>query len=132
MPITFVTLKVVFVLARTIGDASSLSCQSLYQSRFVCSMSSSIVAQSKLNTAIRCGANKKVGKEPPWSFGFLHLPFLPLQSGPSLVDSVCTELFWKLSGCGDFSFCNQNHCFFMDSGKWTWWLLCASAGRSSG
>jgi hypothetical protein len=49
-----------------------------------------------------------------------------------LVDSVCTELFWKLSGCGDFSFCNQNHCFFMDSGKWTWWLLCASAGRSSG
>jgi hypothetical protein len=51
---------------------------------------------------------------------------------PSLVDSVCTELFWKLSGCGDFSFCNQNHHFFMDSGQWPWWLLCASAGRSSG
>ncbi len=48
----------------------------------------SIVAQSKLNTVIRCGATKKVGKEPPWSFGFLHLPFLPLQSGPSLVDSA--------------------------------------------
>jgi hypothetical protein len=49
-----------------------------------------------------------------------------------LVDSVCMELFWKLSGCGDFSLCNQNHRFFMDSGKWPWWLLCTSAARSSG
>ncbi|CAM6030978.1 unnamed protein product [Sphagnum balticum] len=94
-------------------------------------MSSGIVAQSKFNTVIRYGATKKVAKEPPWSFGFLHLPFLPLRSAASFVDSVCMELFWKVSGCGDFSFCNQNHDFFMDSGKWPWWLLCASAGRSS-
>jgi hypothetical protein len=80
--------------------------KSLCQSCFVCRMSSGIVAQSKFNTVVRYGATKKVAKEPPWSFGFLHLPFLPLQSGPSLVDSVCTKLFWKLTGCGDFSFCN--------------------------
>ncbi len=29
MPVTFVTLKMVFVLAWTIGDTSSLACQSL-------------------------------------------------------------------------------------------------------
>jgi hypothetical protein len=53
MSIAFITLKMVFVLAWTIGDASSQSCQSLYQSCFVCRMSSGIVAQSKFNTIIR-------------------------------------------------------------------------------
>ncbi len=68
MPIAFITLKMVFVLAWTIGDACSLSCQSYYQSCFVCSMSSDIGAQSKFNTVIKCGTAKKVAKEPPWSF----------------------------------------------------------------
>jgi hypothetical protein len=36
-------LSVMFVLAWTIGDASSLSCQSQYQVSFVCSMSNGII-----------------------------------------------------------------------------------------
>ncbi len=39
-----ITLRMVSVLAWTIGDASSLSCQSVYQVHFVCSMSSGIIA----------------------------------------------------------------------------------------
>ncbi len=31
MPIGFITLKMVFICAWTSGDASNLSCQSLYQ-----------------------------------------------------------------------------------------------------
>jgi hypothetical protein len=36
----FITLRMVFVLAWTIGDASSLSCQPPYRVDFVCSTSS--------------------------------------------------------------------------------------------
>jgi hypothetical protein len=43
MPITFITLKMVFVHAWTIGDASSLSSQLLQQVHFVCSMSRGIM-----------------------------------------------------------------------------------------
>ncbi len=82
MPITFITLKIVFVLAWTIGDANSLSCQSLHQVHFVySSMSSGIVTWSKFNTVIRCGTAEKVVMEPPpWSFGFMPLPFVVLVS----------------------------------------------------
>jgi len=39
-----ITLRMVSVLAWTIGDASSLSCQSVYQVHCVCSMCSGIIA----------------------------------------------------------------------------------------
>ncbi len=48
----FITLKMVFVLAWTTGDASNLS----FQVNFVyCSMSSGSATQSKSNNVIRCG-----------------------------------------------------------------------------
>jgi hypothetical protein len=43
MPITFITLRMVFVRAWTIGDASSLSSQLLHQVHFVYSMSRGIM-----------------------------------------------------------------------------------------
>jgi hypothetical protein len=53
---------IVFVLAWTTGDASNISCQSLYQVNFVySSMSSGIVMQSKFNSIIRSGTTEKVG-----------------------------------------------------------------------
>jgi hypothetical protein len=48
----FISLKMVFVLAWTTGDASNLS----FQVNFVyCSMSSGSATQSKSNNVIRCG-----------------------------------------------------------------------------
>jgi hypothetical protein len=38
MPIAFIALRMVFVLAWTIGDISSSSCQLLLQAHFGCSM----------------------------------------------------------------------------------------------
>jgi hypothetical protein len=71
MPIAFITLKMVFVLAWTTGDASNLSCQSLYQVQFFySSVSSGIVTQSKLNSVIRCITEKVAMEWPPWSFWF--------------------------------------------------------------
>jgi hypothetical protein len=44
-------------------------------------MSSGIVKWSKFNTVIRCGTAEKVAMEPPpWSFGFMPLPFVVLVS----------------------------------------------------
>ncbi len=43
MLIAFITLSMVFVLVWTIGDTSSVSCQSLYQIHSICSMSSDII-----------------------------------------------------------------------------------------
>jgi hypothetical protein len=55
MPIAFITLKMVFVLAWTIGDASSLACQSWNQVLFFySSMSSGLLTLSKFDTVIRC------------------------------------------------------------------------------
>jgi hypothetical protein len=44
MPIAFITLKMAFVLAWTIGDASSLSFESLHQVNFARSMSTGTIA----------------------------------------------------------------------------------------
>jgi hypothetical protein len=65
----------VFVLAWTIGDAPSLSCQSLHQAQFVCSMSSGIITFPWLDTVIRCGTTEKVAMKPPHSIDFLPSPF---------------------------------------------------------
>jgi hypothetical protein len=85
MPIAFITLKMVFVLAWTVGDASSLTCQSLNQVHLVySSMSSGLLTQSKLNTVIRCGTTEKVAMELlPKIFGFMTLPSVALRSGAS-------------------------------------------------
>jgi hypothetical protein len=102
MPIAFITLKMVFVLAGTTGDTSNLSCQRLsHQVHFVYnSMSSGIVTQSRFNSIIRCGTTEKVATEqPPWSFGFMPLPFLALRSGASFIlclYGVILETEWKL------------------------------------
>ncbi len=73
MWIKSIALQMVFVLAWTIGDASSLSCQPLSQPRFLYSTTSSgIVTWSKCNTVISCGTTGKVAiMEPPISFGFM-------------------------------------------------------------
>jgi hypothetical protein len=93
MQITFITLRMMFVLAWTIGDASSLSCQSLYQFHFVWSMSSGIVTPPKSDTVIRCGTTEKVAMELG-NFDFLTLPSVLLRSGASFL--LCTESMWKL------------------------------------
>jgi hypothetical protein len=87
MPIAFITLKMVFVLAWTTGDASNLYCLALYQAHFAYgSMSSGIERQSKFRSLIRCGTTEKVAMQwPPWSFGFMPLPFVTLASGSSFV-----------------------------------------------
>jgi hypothetical protein len=60
MPITVIALRMVFVHAWTIGDASScLSSQLLYQVHFVCSMSSGIITPPQLDIVIRCVANEE-------------------------------------------------------------------------
>jgi hypothetical protein len=42
--------------------------------------------QSKFSSLIRCGTTEKVAMQwPPWSYGFMPLPFLPLTSGASSV-----------------------------------------------
>jgi hypothetical protein len=87
-----------FVLAWTIDDGNSMFCQSLYQFQFVCSMSS-IVIKSMFISIIKCGTNEKVAMEPPWSFGFMLLPFITLRSGVSLIFLCTYGLFWKLNGC---------------------------------
>ncbi len=76
----------VSVLAWTIGDASSLSCQPLSQAHFLYSTTSSgIVTWSKCNTVNSCGTTGKVAiMEPPISW-FHALPFVGLRSGASLV-----------------------------------------------
>jgi hypothetical protein len=86
MPIAFITLKMVFVLAWTIGDASSLACQSLNQVLFFySSMSSGLLTLSKFNTVIRCDTTEKVAIDlPPRIFGFTPLPSVALRSGASL------------------------------------------------
>jgi hypothetical protein len=54
MPIAFIALKMVFVLAWTTGDSSNVSCQSLYHVLpGYSSMSSGSVTQSKLTNVIR-------------------------------------------------------------------------------
>jgi hypothetical protein len=53
MPIAFIALKMVFVLAWTTGDSSNMSCQSLYVLSGYSSMSSGSVTWSKLTSVIR-------------------------------------------------------------------------------
>jgi hypothetical protein len=73
-----------FVLAWTIDDGNSLSYQSLYQVQFVYNMYN-IVIKSMFISIIKCGTNGKVAMEPPWTFGFMFLPFITLRSGVSLI-----------------------------------------------
>jgi hypothetical protein len=84
MPITFITLKMMFVITWTINDGNSLSCQSLYQAQFVCSMYN-IVIKSLFISIIKCGTDEKVDMEPPWSFNFMFLPFITLRSSVSII-----------------------------------------------
>jgi hypothetical protein len=98
MPIASITLKMVFVLAWTTGDASNLFSQSQYQVHFVySSLSTGIVTQSKFNIIIRCGTNEKVAVEwCLWSFGFMPVPFVALKSGASFVYGVILQTEWML------------------------------------
>jgi hypothetical protein len=103
MPIAFINLRMVFVLVWTIGDASSLACQSLNQVHFIySSMSGGLLAQSKFNSTIRCGSTEILAMEPPPRiFGFRLLPSLEVRSGTSfyffLYIYIYTQSFWKLS-----------------------------------
>jgi hypothetical protein len=73
-----------FVFAWIIDDDNSLSCQSLYQVQFVCSMFSIVIKLMSISI-IKCGADEKVAMEPPWNFGFTFLPFVTLRFGVSLI-----------------------------------------------
>jgi hypothetical protein len=86
--------KMAFILALTMGGASNLSCQSIYQVHLVySSMSSSIVTQSKFSSVIRCGITKKVAMEwYPWSFHFMPVPFVALRFYV-VLPYVCSKLF---------------------------------------
>jgi hypothetical protein len=88
MPIAFITLRMVFALAWTIGDANSLSCQPLYQAHFVCRSSTVIIVPPWLNNVVRYGTTEKV--EHALNIDFLCLPLR--SSAPFLV---CMELFSK-------------------------------------
>ncbi len=69
MAITFITLKMVFVLARTISDASNLASKSENQFYLVySSMSSGLLTQRKCNIVIRCGTTENVAMELPPRF----------------------------------------------------------------
>jgi hypothetical protein len=82
----FITLKMVFVLALTTGDASNLS----FQVNFVyCNMSSASATQSKFNNVIRCGTT-------PWSYAFMSLPFLHSASFNLCMYIVILEMEWML------------------------------------
>jgi hypothetical protein len=72
------------VFAWIIDDGNNMSCQSLYQVQFVCSMSN-IVIKSMFISIIKCGTNEKVAMEPPWNFGFMLLPFVTFRSIVSLI-----------------------------------------------
>ncbi len=84
------------MLAWTIGNASSLSSQSLYKFHVVCSMPCGIMTLPKSNTVLRCSTTEKAAMELPSCFDFLPLPFMPLRSGVSFL--LCTECMWKLGG----------------------------------
>jgi hypothetical protein len=105
MSIAFITLKMVFVLAWTTGDASNLSCQLEYQVHFVYSrMSSGPLTQSKFNTIMRCGTTETVAMELPLRiFGFMPppspLPSVALRSDASFFLCTYRVIFWKLSEC---------------------------------
>ncbi len=74
----------VFVLVWTIGNASSMACQSLVHLVYS-SMSSGLLTQSKVQhhyQMIRCGTIEKVAMEllPRMKqFGFMHLPSVALR-----------------------------------------------------
>jgi hypothetical protein len=97
MPIAFITLKMVFVLAWTTGDASNLSWPALYQAHFgYGSMSSGIERQSKFSSLIRCGTTEKVASLELW----FHASAICNSYVWCIFRLyVFTELFWKLSGC---------------------------------
>ncbi len=88
----------VFVLAWTIGDASSLACQSLNQVHFVySSMSRGLLTQSMFNSNIGSGTTENVAMEPPpWIFGFMPLPTVALRSGVSFFLCMDRVFFLKI------------------------------------
>jgi hypothetical protein len=69
---------------------------------FVCCMCTGLVTwlNQLSNTVIRCDTTQKVAMEwPPWSFGFMPLPFVALRSGASFVWSmhrVILETQWDV------------------------------------
>ncbi len=88
----------VFVLAWTIGDASSLACQSLNQVHFVySSMSRGLLTQSMFKSNIGSGTTENVAMEPPpWIFGFMPLPTVALRSGVSFFLCMDRVFFLKI------------------------------------
>jgi len=89
MPIASITLKMVFVLAWTIGDAS-LASQLLNQVHFVySSMSSGVSTRSKFNSVIKCGTTERLAMEQaPRTFGFMPLLSVALRCDASFF--FCT------------------------------------------
>jgi hypothetical protein len=109
MQITFIKLRMVFVLAWTIGDASCLSCQSLYQFHFVWSMSSGILTPPKSDTVIRLWYHWKGGHGASLVILISWLlPSVLLRSGASFL--LCTELMWKLGGIWDYDNISKGFC----------------------
>jgi hypothetical protein len=85
MQIAFITLRMVFVLAWTIGNASTLSSQSLYEFHFFCSMPCGIMTLPKSNTVLRCSTTKR----RPWSFPVVLISCLYHSCHLGLVSLSC-------------------------------------------
>jgi len=61
-----------------------------------------------LDTIIRCGTTERTAMEPPFSFDFPPLPFVPIRSGASFL--ICMESFWKPSPTFPVFFCYITNC----------------------
>jgi hypothetical protein len=107
MQITFITSRMVFGLAWTIGDASSLSCQSLYQLLFFHTICSSNINRHRWTLLSDVVPLKKL----PQSLPVVTLPlvFVPLKSSGSFL--LCTELFFKLSRIWDYVSIFKGFCY---------------------
>ncbi len=95
MPIAF---KMVYVLAWTIGDASSLASQSLNQFDVVySSLSSGLLTWSKYNIVIRCGTTENHGAASQ-IFGFIPLSSVAFRTASflSCTYRVILETEWML------------------------------------
>jgi hypothetical protein len=63
--------------------------------KFIFCLACLVITLFELDTIIRCGTTERTAMEPPFSFDFLPLLFVPLRSGASFL--VCMELFLKPS-----------------------------------
>ncbi len=102
MSITFITSKLVYVLAWTTGDTSNLFYQSLYQVCSVYSSTSSGAVTVKVQQHSQMWYRSKGGRGAEASLEFwYHASAICSGQVCCLFHSYVyiTELFWKPSGC---------------------------------